>query len=84
MSYTPRQSDKCGKCGCSVPAGTGNVREYTGAARKHAPAGSVRTLHGLRYIICETCDTQHRAGLRVRRTEARQREESLAAKRLGV
>ena len=60
MSHTARYPGTCGRCGATFPAGAGVVRNYTGAARKRAPAGAVPAGYGLRYVLCEACDTLHR------------------------
>jgi hypothetical protein len=85
MSITNMYPARCSACCGDVPTGTGAMRTYTGAAKKHAPRGAESHDFGktLRATICTACES-HRAGLRVRRTDTREDADRLVARRLGL
>lgn len=57
MSQTTKHTGICGHCGCTVSAGTGTIRRWNGAARRHAPRYATKNAMGvITALHCTVCD----------------------------
>ena len=67
MSTTNSLPRICGRCKATVPPGTGTVRRWNGAARKHAPGYAIRSATGiLSACTCVKCEAEINATLDAR------------------
>jgi len=59
VSTPNRTVDICSRCKTWVPAGTGTIKHYNGAARRYAPKYAMRSAMGMLSLChCVKCEQE--------------------------